>query len=310
MFKQGIDSTLFYCMIVNNTNMDTDEVKHNIEKTISTEEVLLDEGNSNERDKTSDNKRKSTVWKAVFFVAIFLVCGVIIKQFMKGFYEGIEQAVKQSTEVDEILPPMEISDPKHWNNYAFFNAFSIYVPITVEKQIKDSPYGKNLANKGMLQLRDGIIIFNQKGLCDLNAEAKEQYCRIMFQYFEGQWRDFPKRDEIAPLDKMDDYIEEMVTNELRPSSRLMSSINRKWVSINNANAILVDYRRTGYNFDFTTPVKCKILLFSDSKRMVKMILAYREKESDVWEKDFEQVLRSFKWIDEGVISPHFDSIKN
>ncbi len=297
-------------MIVNYTNMDTDEVKHDIEKTISTEEVLLDEGNSNERDKRSDNKRKSTVWKAVFFVAIFLVCGAIIKEFIKGFFEGIEQAVKQATEVDEILPQMEISDPKHWNNYTFFNAFSIYVPITVEEQIKDSPYGKDLANKGMLQLRDGIIIFNQKGLCDLNAEAKEQYCRIMFQYFEGQWGDFPKRDEIAPLDKMDDYIDEMVTNELRPNSRLMGSINRKWVSINNANAIMVDYRRTGYDFDFTIPVRCKILLFSDSKRMVKMILAYREKESDIWAKDFEQVLRSFKWIDDGVFSPHFDSIKN
>lgn len=286
--------------------MDTDEVKHNNVKTISSERVLLDERNSNERDNTSNNKRKSTVWTAVIFVAIFLVCGSIIKEFMNGFFEGF----KQVTEVDEVIPPMEISDPKHWNNYTFFNAFSIYTPITVEKQIKDSPYVKDLSNKGMLQLRDGIIIFNQKGLCDLNAEAKEQYCRIMFQYFEGRCGDFPKRDEIAPLDKMDNYIGEMVTNELGPGSRLMGSINRKWVSINNANAILVDYRRTGYDFDFTTPVKCKILLFSDSKRLVKMILAYREKESDMWAKDFEQVIRSFKWIDDGAFSPHFDSIKN
>lgn len=290
--------------------MDTDKVKDNIEKTISTEEVLLGERNSNERDKTSDNKRKSTVWKAVFFVAIFLVCGAIIKEFMKDFFEGIEQTVKQATEVDEILSPMEISDSKYWNNYTFFNAFSISVPITVEKQIKDSPYRKNLANKGLLQLRDDLIIFNQKGLCDFDAEAKERYCRIMCQYYEGEWEDFLKRDEVIPLDELDDFIKEMVTNELGPDSRLMGSINRKWVSINNANAIMVEYRRTGYDFDFTIPVRCKILLFSDSKRLVKMILAYREKESDIWAKDFEQVMRSFIWIDEGVISPHFDCIKN
>ena len=109
---------------------------------------------------------------------------------------------------------------------------------------------------------------------------------------------------------MDDYIKEMVTNELGPSSRLMSSINRKWVSINDANAIMVDYRRTGYDFDYTIPVKCKILLFYDSKRVVKMIIAYREKEVDLWEKDFEQVLRSFKWKDEGTFLPHFDNIRN
>lgn len=286
--------------------MNTDEMKTETEKTISAEEVSLDKEKTN-NSKPSNNKRKSTIWKAVVFVVIFLVGSVIIKEFMKGFSEGIKQAVKQATEVDEVIQSMEISDPKHWNNYTFFDAFSIHVPVTVEKQIKDSPYGKDLANKGMLQLRDDLIIFNQKGLSDLDAEAKEQYCRIMFQYFEGQ--DFPKRDEIVPLDKIDDNIEEMVRNELGPASRLIGTINRKWVSINNANAIMVDYRRTGYNFDYTIPVKCKILLFSDSKRMVKMMLAYREKESDMWEKDFEHVVRSFKWIDQGPCFPNLDSIK-
>ena len=289
--------------------MITDEMKPETEKTISIEEVLLDKEKTS-NSKLSNNKQKSTVWKALVFVAIFLVCGAIIKEFINGFFEDINRVVKQATEVDEVIPSMEINDPEHWNNYTFFNAFSIYVPITVEKQIKDSSYGNELANKGMLQLRDNLIIFNQKGLCDLNAEAKEQYCRIICQYFEGEWGDFPKRDEIVPLDKMDDYIKEMVTNELGSGSRLMSSINRKWVSINNANAIMVDYRRTGYDFDYTIPVKCKILLFLDSKRIVKMILAYREKESDMWEKDFEQVLRSFKWKDEGTFLPHFDNIRN
>lgn len=286
--------------------MIADEMKPETEKTISVEEVLLDKEKTSNSE-LSNNKQKSTVWKALVFVAIFLVGGAVIKGFINGFIEDI----KQATEVDEVIPSMEINNPKHWNNFTFFNAFSIYVPITVEKQIKDSPYGNDLANKGrMLQLRDDLIIFNQKGLCDLNAEAKEQYCRIMCQYYEGEWGDFLKRDEIVPLEKMDDYIKEMVTNELGPSSRLMSSINRKWVSINDANAIMVDYRRTGYDFDYTIPVKCKILLFYDSKRVVKMIIAYREKEVDLWEKDFEQVLRSFKWIDDGTFLPHFDSIRN
>lgn len=280
--------------------MITDEIKPETEKMVSIEEVSLDKEKTN-NSKPSNNKRKSTVWKAVVFVVIFLVGGAIIKEFMKGPIEDIEQT--------EVIPSMEISDPKHWNNYTFFNAFSIYVPVTVERQMKDSSYGKDLANKGMLQLRDNLIIFNQKGLCNLNEEAEEQYCRIMCQYYEGEWRDFLKRDEVVPLDEIDDFIKEMVSNELYTGSRLMGSIGRKWVSINNANAIMVDYRRTGYDFDNTIPVKCKILLFSDSRRMVKMILAFREKESGLWEKDFEQVMRSFKWIDQGPCFPDFDSIK-
>lgn len=197
------------------------------------------------------------------------------------------------------IPPMEKEEPKHWKDQTFFNAFKISVPITVERQTKDSPYGRDLANKGMLQLRDDLIIFNQKGLCDLKPGAKDQYCRIMINYMKEVKGDFLQRDETEPFDwEYDQLLEEMVKNEIGSGSRLIGTFSREWVHINNANAILVAYRRTGNNYDTSKPVCCKVLLFQDDYRFVKMMISYREEEANLWANDFEQVMRSFEWINQ------------
>ena len=195
------------------------------------------------------------------------------------------------------LPPFVKQDTKHWEDQTLFKAFKISVPITVERQTKDSPYGSNLASKGLLQIQDDVAIFNQKGLGEMKPEAKNQYCRIMFQYFEGEKDDFLQKDQTEQLDlEYDQFLSEMVTSAIGSMSRLMGTFSREWVCINNANAILVSYRRTGNNFDTSVPVCCKMLLFQDDYRFVEMILSYREKEADLWADDFEQVMRSFEWI--------------
>ncbi len=195
------------------------------------------------------------------------------------------------------LPPFVKQDTKHWEDQTLFKAFKISVPITVERQTKDTPYGSNLASKGLLQIQDDVAIFNQKGLGEMKPEAKNQYCRIMFQYFEGEKDDFLQKDQTEQLDlEYDQFLSEMVTSAIGSMSRLMGTFSREWVCINNANAILVSYRRTGNNFDTSIPVCCKMLLFQDDYRFVEMILSYREKEADLWADDFEQVMRSFEWI--------------
>ena len=131
----------------------------------------------------------------------------------------------------------------------------------------------------------------------MKPEAKNQYCRIMFQYFEGEKDDFLQKDQTEQLDlEYDQFLSEMVTSAIGSMSRLMGTFSREWVRVNNANAILVSYRRTGNNFDTSIPVCCKMLLFQDDYRFVEMILSYREKEADLWADDFEQVMRSFEWI--------------
>lgn len=193
------------------------------------------------------------------------------------------------------LPAMQVNDANHWRSHTFFNAFSVKVPVTVELQTKDSPYVRQITSKGY-QSQDDVVVFHQKGLGNLNQKAQKQYCRIMIRYYEGVVGDFIKRNETERIDE--DYSQalcEMVEAEIGINARLIGNIGYQWIRINNANAIMVTYSRTGNNFDYSIPVSCKLLLFQDSNRFVKMILSYREKEAGLWAGDFEQVLRSFEW---------------
>ena len=120
----------------------------------------------------------------------------------------------------------------------------------------------------------------------------------MIRYYEGVVGDFIKRNETERIDE--DYSQalcEMVEAEIGINARLIGNIGYQWIRINNANAIMVTYSRTGNNFDYSIPVSCRLLLFQDSNRFVKMMLSYREKEANLWADDFEQVLRSFEWKD-------------
>ena len=207
------------------------------------------------------------------------------------FQQGIYQTYSTAT----VLPAAKTSDAKHWKRHTLFNSFSVSIPVTVEMQTKNSPYGRQIANSGY-QFRDDVVVFNQKGLCNLDQKAQKQYCRIMFSCYKGVPGDFLRRNETETLDA--DYrqmLKELVVSEIGYNSRLMGTIDYTWVRINNANAILVSYRRTGNNFDATIPVNCKMLIFQDNNRLVKMMLTYREKEASLWANDFEQVLRSFEW---------------
>jgi len=193
------------------------------------------------------------------------------------------------------LPAMQVNDAIHWKSHTFFKAFSVKVPVTVELQTKDSPYGKQLISKGY-QFRDDEIIFQQKGLGKMTPKATDQYCRIMLDYMEGNYGDFLRRDETEYLDsEYRQIIGEMVASSIGPNARLIGTISYEWVRINNANAIMVSYRRTGNNFDASISVSCKMLFMGDNNRFVQMVLSYREKEANLWADDFEQVLRSFEW---------------
>ena len=207
--------------------------------------------------------------------------------------EGLDKPTAPPT--PRKLPAMQVDDANHWESHTFFNAFSVKVPVTVELQTKDSPYRKQTTQRRH-QTQDNGVIFQQKGLGKMTPKSMDQYCRIMIAYMEGNYGDFLRRDETEYLDsEYRQIIGEMVASCIGPNARLIGTFSYEWVRINNANAIMVSYRRTGNNFDTTIPVSCKMLFIGDNNRFVQMVLSYREKEADLWADDFEQVLRSFEW---------------
>lgn len=269
--------------------MSVDEIKQEGERIINTEEVLLVEDNTNSNKKPLNRKRKKCVWIIIVAAMLLVIGSVVAMKLCDGKTGGVR-----------VIPKMEITDSNHWNNYILFNAISISIPVTVEK-VKlvdlDSLFMNQLTGKAY-STEDKEVIFRQITNSDAESEAMQPFCCIIVRYDESSNGGFLPRNETVRMDLLDkNSLDELVSNEVGPNARLMEPINYEWIRVNNANALMVTYKRTGNDFNASIPVSGKILVFQDDKRLVELILSYREKEADMWADDFEQVLRSFKWID-------------
>ena len=195
------------------------------------------------------------------------------------------------------LPILQATELSGFSTQSFYDAFSISVPATVERRRYDSPYSRNLRQNGIADIAPDVIMFNQKGLGNMTERAQKQYCRIIMQFTQTQAGDFLNNYETAVFDwEAQQVIQEIVLAEIGSAASLIGNISYNWIRVNNANGILIEYKRTGAHNDSSIPVCCRIILFQNNDKFVKMILSYREKEASLWKEDFDVVLRSFKWI--------------
>ncbi len=196
-----------------------------------------------------------------------------------------------------ILPIPQPTELSGFSTQSFYNSFSISLPATVERRRFDSPYSRNLRQNGIMDIAPDVIVFNQKGLGNMSETAQKQYCRIMILYTQTQAGDFLQKYETAEFDlEARQVINELVIVEIGELSNLMGNISYDWIRVNNANGVLIEYKRSGAHHDTTIPVCCKMILFQNNDKFVKMILSYREAEAYLWKDDFDVVLRSFKWL--------------
>lgn len=183
-----------------------------------------------------------------------------------------------------------------WTRYEGGTAYSISVPSTVELRDDKDAYSQALRRLN-LNYNNGAVVFQQKGLSSQKQSAFNKYCRIIIQYYPGEYGGFLASTETEVFDsEWKETLNQMVHNNLGPSSRLMGDYTYKWITVNGVKCVQVDYKRTGSNYDMYNPVICRIAIFQNNNEMVVMILSYREKEAGLWKADFEKVFRSFKWI--------------
>lgn len=68
----------------------------------------------------------------------------------------------------------------------------------------------------------------------------------------------------------------------------------KWIRIEDTYAIKVDYVRTGTEGHRTC---VNTYYYFNDDRMAQLSLSYRQADADRWKEDFENVIRTFKWLD-------------
>lgn len=197
---------------------------------------------------------------------------------------------EQSKDISVHYQSNTVTIPDDWIKYEFDNSYLLSVPDNMELRHDYDVYTRWLAD-GLGFISSADVVFQQNNLSSFSAEARNTYARILVQHYSvpaGEADHFYEYPSLGEEDYVD--LNEIVEGEVKPASFIDSP---KWrvIDILGTKAIEGTYKRTG----FEGPVKCKFYLLSNYNEMVKVIVAYREKESDVWEEDLSKVIYSFKW---------------
>lgn len=232
----------------------------------------------NSRLPKTKKKRKYKEFIAIVFCSLFIVgnIGRICNFFIHNFNPA-------PTELGTYSPDST------WQQYDFYNAFSITVPPTMEMRTDYDDYTNFLADNNLPQNTD--IVFQQKGLSDMSTEAYNTYCRILIQYNKCRPGTVNYYKESQHLTKDDiTTLTQIVDSELG-GFEYVDTPTFRWVKISIFKAIEASYKRTGLG----TTVSCKMYILFNHDEMVKIVMSYRDCDASLWKFDFENIIKTFKW---------------
>lgn len=218
------------------------------------------------------------------------------EKYLAGYYDNM--FVKSSllgTKL-EVEPEHRFIPPKDWSSYIISNSFSISVPNTVELRKVDDAYTQMVKDREWYGMKIDLnnVVFQQKGLATNQPEAYNTYSRIMIAVEKGNSGDYPSCSEYEDLDAETIRAFQNQATQSAGAFKVIGRPNVKWIKIENIYAIKIDYVRTGSEGHRTC---VNTYYFFNDDRMAQLTLSYRQSDADKWEKDFENVIKTFKWIE-------------
>ena len=241
--------------------------------------------------------------------------GILVLTFavLSGIINGISNAERKEDVLDEYLSGYYNSatsdgriekieayvKPKAWRDYEIGDAFTISIPPTLELRQDADPYTKDLKelyDKGIrVNVNSDKVYFQQKGLSIRHPEALSTYCRIIMSVERGEKGDFPCSTEFEELDivSVKEFQEMARVATVSAGYEVKGFIDVGWKNYDGTYALEISYTRTG-EAGKNSNVRM-YYLFNNDKR-AEITLSYRKEDSDKWEKDLSNVIRTFKWI--------------
>lgn len=227
-------------------------------------------------------KRKKSKWPAI-------LCGL----FLLSALGTITRTCSQTCEQEKSSHAVNIytfSTPKDWNEYNIDKSITISIPNTMELRQDYDDYTQWVTNNfGLLSGADAV--FQQANLSSMSSDAYETYARVLIQHYSFSPGEVEHHYESPGL-TTEDYrnLHEMVDEEIKPYT-YVDNPTWRWIDIGGNKVIEGTYRRNGEN----GLVKCKFYLLSNYSEMAKILVTYRERDSELWENDLNNVIRTFKW---------------
>lgn len=217
------------------------------------------------------------------------------EKYLAGYYDNMSvESSLFGTEL-KVKPESKYIPPKEWSNYIISNSFRISVPNTVELRKMDDVYMQEIKDNEWYGMKINLnnVVFQQKGLAIKQSDAFNTYCRILIAVEKGNPGDFALSTDYEDLDGETIRTFQNLTSQSADVYKVLGKPNVKWIRIENTYAIKVDYVRTGAEGHLTC---VNTYYFFNDDRMAQLTLSYRQVDADKWEKDFENVIRTFKWL--------------
>lgn len=233
-------------------------------------------------------KKKTSVWKIVGIVLLVLFTIGTIGRIVATCSQqnnAYNTVSSTSTTLSHFTPP------SNWTYYKIDDAFSIYIPPTLELRSEYDHYTQFLSEHH-LAISNADAVFQQKELGKMNSEALATYCRIMVErYYVGA--DNAEHHTSSPQLTTEDYSElrSIADAELGPWSYI-STPTYEWININGTKGVNISYSRQGTDGE----VLCHIYLFFNYDEIAKIITSYRKADAQKWEQDVNDVIKTFKWV--------------
>lgn len=243
----------------------------------------------------------------IIFILVFL-CLQVVKQtkkyeakqerkekYLAGYYDNMSVESSLFGTKLKVNPESRYIPPKEWSKYIISNSFSISVPNTVELRNLDDIYTQEVKDKEWYGMKINLnnVVFQQKGLATKQPDAFNTYCRIMIAVDKGNPGDFALSTDYEDLDAETIRSFQELSSQSAGVYEVLGKPNVKWIKIEDTYAIKVDYVRTGSEGHRTC---VSTYYFFNNDRMAQLTLSYRQADADIWKKDFENVIRTFKWL--------------
>jgi hypothetical protein len=189
-----------------------------------------------------------------------------------------------------------------FENYSLSGIGSISIPNTMElqsgkyKEIHDKLESK-IAEKYKYEITGNAIVFQQKGLNELERKSFTNYARIMLDTDIGSPGDYQKANvKIAPTsneikDLNSDFKTQLITGFNGTQFKLIDWYGCSLEIINGKQCLKVSYKR---QLGSNPEVHVDLYRFQNNDRIHTLTISYRENDRETVKPIFAKVVNTFK----------------
>jgi hypothetical protein len=187
-------------------------------------------------------------------------------------------------------------------NYLLKNIGYISIPSSIEIQSGNykkfaEKYQEEYGKKFGYEISDNRIVFQQKGLNNLDKSSFTSYARVILETTIGSFGDYEKlttkltatASELADLNSQ---FKSQIEQSFRGTGlKLISWYGVSIATVNGRTALKISYLRQLNDNPYVT---VSMYQFHNNDRMHQLTLSYRQQDADTWKTSYANILSSFK----------------